>query len=213
MNRQLALAVGGLLAVAAGCAHNTQVASGTLAPAVPATNRFLPAGSLIDARLNQTIGTKSSREGDAVSATVVDPLIAQNGTTAIPAGAVLTGTVTGLHHASFPTDQGVIRVNFTTLRMDGRDYPFAGSIASVNVENRGNSLTSAATSRAAVTGAVAGAALGTIFTGGALSGLVTGGLLGAGAGTAVSLGVGNAESFIPEGSRMQIQAMQGIRLR
>lgn len=212
MNRQLALAVGGLMAVA-GCAHNTQVAGGMLAPATPVSNTWLPAGAVLDTRLNQSIGTKSSREGEAISATVVNPLIAQDGSVAIPAGAVLDGTITGLHHAGFPTEQAVIRVNFDRLRMNGRSYPFSGVISDVNVENRGNTLTSAATSRAAVTGAVAGAALGTIFTGGALSGLVTGGLLGAGAGTAVSLGVGNAESFIPEGSRMQVQATQGVRLR
>src|SRR5579872_4798261 len=128
MNRQLALAVGGLLAVA-GCAHNTQVASGTLAPVTPASNNWLPAGAVIDTRLNQTIGTKQSHEGEAISATVVNPLIAQDGSVAIPAGAVLRGTITGLHHASFPTDQGVIRVNFDQLQMNGRDYPFRGTIS------------------------------------------------------------------------------------
>ena len=39
----------------------------------------------IDVRLDQEIGTKSSKVGDSFSATVVNAVVAQNGATAVPA--------------------------------------------------------------------------------------------------------------------------------
>ena len=134
MYRNVFLTIASVAALGA-CASGTQVSSGgEVAPATPATSNWLPAGTSMNARLDQTIST-SSHEGDAFSATVTDNVMAQNGTIAIPAGTILRGHVTGIHSANIPTDQNVIRLNFDELAMNGRAYPFSGSISNVSVKN------------------------------------------------------------------------------
>lgn len=200
-------------ALLAACASGTQVsAGGEVAPATPANRNWLPAGTTMSARLDQSIST-SSHEGDAFSATVASNVYAQDGSVAIPAGAVLRGHVTGIHSASLPTDQNVIRLNFEQLDMNGRSYPFSGSISDVSVEN-GKGGTSS-TVRNATTGAAAGAVLGAVLSGGDLSKIITGGLLGAAAGTVISMGQGggSAAATIPAGSTVTVRSNQAVQVR
>ena len=122
MKRHFALMVVALGAVA-GCARNAQVeSSGEVAAATPANRSVLPAGTSITARLNQSLGTSASKEGDQFTATVTDAVVAQNGATAVPSGAMLFGHVTGLHTANLPTDQAVIRLAFDSIGVNGRAF-------------------------------------------------------------------------------------------
>ncbi|HVX41780.1 MAG TPA: hypothetical protein VHB25_19625 [Gemmatimonadaceae bacterium] len=200
--------------VAAGCSQTPRVeAGGDVAAATPSTGTYIPIGTTLDARLNQSLAASTTREGDQFTATTVDPVVAQDGETAIPAGATLTGHVTGVHAASVPGEQSVIRLDFDNLSFNGRSYPFAGNVASVSVANQPTSATSS-TVRSAVTGAAAGAVLGAIVSGGDLSKIITGGLLGAAAGTVISLGTGgSSQAVIPAGSTMQVRATQPVPLR
>ena len=213
MIRTMALLVAAAVA-AAGCATTPQVqAGGEVAPATPSNGTFLPVGTTMDARLNQSLAATTTREGDQFTATVVDPVVAQDGETAIPAGAMLTGHVTGIHSGTIPGDQSVVRVDFDNLSFNGRSYPFSGSVASVNVVNPPKSASSSVV-KGAVTGAAAGAVLGAIISGGDLSKIVTGGLLGAAAGTVISLGTsGGSDAVIPAGSTLQVRATQAVQLR
>jgi len=214
MRRIIVLAFGGLFGVA-GCATSPQVqAGGEVAPAIPTNNRWLPVGTSMNVQLNQTLGSTSSREGDQFTATVVNPVIAQDGSVAVPTDAMLYGHITGVHTANLPGEQSVIRLNFDNLSFNGRTYPFSGSIASVNVQSQPTSATTSSTARSAATGAAAGAVLGAIISGGELSKIITGGLLGAAAGTVVSLGTGGgSQAVIPSGTVMEVRATQGVQLR
>jgi hypothetical protein len=202
------------LAIAAGaCARGTQVTSGgDVASVTPATRNYLPVGTTMSVRLNQSLST-SSREGDSFSATVVDPVYAQNGGVAVPAGAMLDGHITGIHNSTLPTEQNVIRLNFDDLRMNGRTYPFSGAISNFSVQN--GMGTSSTTVRDATTGAVAGAVLGAVVGGAELSKIITGGLLGAAAGTVISMGSGGgtAPATIPAGSVVTVKATQSVQVR
>lgn len=191
------------------CATGTQVsAGGDVASATPTTAGYLPAGTTMNARFDQAIST-SNHEGDAFSATVTDNVYASNGSVAVPAGAMLRGHVTGVHSGNI-TDQNVIRLNFESLDMNGRTYPFSGSVSNVTVKNGASS----STVRDAATGAVAGAVLGAVLSGAELSKIVTGGLLGAAAGTVISLGTGDAShATIPAGSAVTVRANQGVQVR
>jgi hypothetical protein len=205
------LAFGGLAALA-GCASTPRVeAAGEVASATPTSGRYMPAGSSLDVRLDQTLGASSSRDGDTFSATVINPLLAQNGVTVVPAGAEVYGHVTGVSKANLPGQQSVIRLDFDRLRFNGRDYPFDASVSNVNVQNQ--SSTTSSTEKSAVTGAAAGAVLGAILGGGDLSKLIEGGLLGAAAGTAISLGKDAARAEIPAGSTMTLRATHDVQLR
>jgi hypothetical protein len=191
------------------CATGTKVsAGGDVAATTPATSSYLPAGTTMNARFDQAISTKN-HEGDAFSATVTDNVYAQNGSIAVPAGAVLRGHVTGVHSGNI-TDQNVIRLNFETLEMNGRTYPFSASISNVTVKNS----VSDKTARNAATGAVAGAVLGAVLSGAELSKIITGGLLGAAAGTVISLGTGDANTAtIPAGSTVTVRSNEGVQVR
>ncbi len=195
------------------CASGTQVsAGGEVAPATPANANWLPAGTTMTASLDQSIST-ASREGDSFTATVASNVYAQNGAVAVPAGARLTGHVTGIHTSNLPTDQNVIRLNFDQLNMNGRVYPFSGSISDVTVQNAKSG--SSNTARNAGVGAAAGAVLGAVLSGGELSKIVTGGLLGAAAGTVISMGQGGSTSpaTIPAGSTFTVRSNQGVQIR
>lgn len=215
MKRHLTVIIGAAAAATlTACAPRTQVQSaGEVAPATPSNRNYLPAGTTMNVRLNQSLGTASSKEGDRFTATLVDPVVATNGATAVPAGAELTGHVTGLHSATLPTDQSVIRLDFDSLNFNGRMYSFDGSIANVTVKNEATNPTTNSTVRGAVTGAAAGAVLGAIISGGDLSKIISGGLLGAAAGTVISLGTGGTQSVIPAGSTMTVRSTNGVQLR
>lgn len=204
------------LAVAAGlgaCASGTKVtAGGEVAPVTPATSSFLPAGTTMSARLNQSVST-SSPDMQAFSATVTDNVYAQDGSIAVPAGAVLEGHVTGAHTAKLPGEKNVIRLNFDALQMNGQNYPFEGSISNVRAEG-GRGVGNKAAKGAAI-GAAGGGALGAILSGGEVGGLVAGGVLGAAAGTVIAMNTGKAgtEAVIPAGSIVTVRSNQGIQVR
>jgi len=213
MKRQIALLVGTLGTLAA-CARNAQVEStGEVAAATPANRSVLPAGTSMTARLNQALGTSASKEGDQFTATVTDAVVAQNGATAVPSGAMIYGHVTGLHTATLPTDQAVIRLAFDSISMNGRSFPFDASISNVAVRNASGNPTTSSTVRDAAAGAAAGAVLGGIISGGDLSKMITAGLLGAAAGTAISLGTGTGQAVIPAGTTMTVRSTQEVRIR
>jgi hypothetical protein len=198
----------------AACATGTQVtAGGEVAPVRPIDSSWLPAGTSMSARLDQSIGTASSHDGDTFSATVVNPVYAQDGSVAVPAGSILHGHVTGVHGAKIPGEQSVIRLAFDDLQMHGRTYPLTASISNVAVEKQSTAPNSSTTTRAAVTGAAAGTVLGAVISGGELSKIITGGLLGAAAGTVISMGTGGTENVIPAASTLSVRTNEDVRIR
>jgi hypothetical protein len=203
-----------LAALCAACATGTTVtAGGEVAPVSPVNSNWLPAGTSMDARLNQSIGTSSSRSGDSFNATVVNPVYARDGSIAIPAGSILHGRITGVHNATVPGEQSVIRLAFEDLQMRGRTYPVTASVSNVALERQPTGATTSSTVRGAVTGAAAGAVLGAVISGGELSKILTGGLLGAAAGTVISMGAGGTESVLPAGSIMSVRTNENVRIR
>jgi hypothetical protein len=199
-------------AALAACASTANVASssGEVGTVTPINAATLPVGASFQATLNQSIGTTSSHVGDQFTATVSSPLIASNGETVVPAGATVTGHVTGLHSGSVVGEQSVIRLDFDRLDMNGRSYPFDASVSNVKATNQVNED---GATKSAVTGAAAGAVLGAIVSGGELSKIITGGLLGAAAGTVISLGTGDVQAVIPAGSSMTLTSTTNVNLR
>jgi hypothetical protein len=118
--------------------------------------------------------------------------------------------VTGVHRATLPTEQNIIRLNFDELRLHGHAYAFSGTIANLAVQNPGSNNTA----RNAVAAGAAGAGIGAVLSGGELSSAIAGGLIGAGAGAAISMGRGNAsEGVIPAGSMATVRSTQPVQVR
>lgn len=203
-------------AALAGCSRAATVES-TLpspsvqpAPATPATAAALPTGTMLTVRMNDAISTESSKVGDRFTATVTQPVVAQNGETAVPSGAVVTGTVTGLDDSDHPGDRALIRLSFDQLSFSGESHPLAADIASAQL-NVGDRTVEA--KRGALTGAAAGAVAAAVLEGVDLADILKGGALGAGAGAVIGVLSGDVEARIPAGSPMTLQTTQTVSLR
>ena len=202
----------GLLLV--GCARQATIEStGDVAvSASPTDSRSLPSGTTLDVKLDQEIGTKSSKVGDSFSATVTNAVVAQNGTTVVPAGSKIYGKVTGLDNSDRVGEPAAIRVDFERIVVNGATHPLYAKVTATNLDTRGADTRDETIKKAGV-GAAAGAVLGAIVSGGDLDKILLGGVLGAAAGTVISLGAGDVEGVLPAGTTMQLQTTRTVGLR
>jgi hypothetical protein len=201
--------------LAAGCGRQAVVegAGGpTLSPAAaPATANYLPAGTVMQVRLTQPIGTAHSQTGDRFTATVEVPIVATNGQTVVPQGTVVSGTVLAVAPSAGAAQPAVVRLGFDEITVHGQRRPFAANILETEVQVNGDGGQTPRTGEHAVAGAAAGAVLGTILRGG-VRGAVTGAAVGAGVGTVISLGTERADANLPIGTRMTIQSTQHVQI-
>ena len=204
------LVVGVLLT---GCARQaTMESTGDVAiSAAPTDARTLPSGTTIDVRLDQELGTKSSKVGDTFTATVVNAVVAQNGATVVPAGSKIYGKVTGLDNSERVGDAAAIKIDFERIEVAGTSHPLAAKVTATNLETRGADTRNETIQKAGI-GAAAGAVLGGILSGGDLDKILLGGVLGAAAGTAISLGMGDVEGVLPAGTTMTLQTTRTVGL-
>ena len=204
--------VAGLLL--AGCARQARVESaGDVAiSSSPADSRSLPSGTTLDVKLDNEIGTKSSKVGDTFTATVTNAVVAQNGTTAVPAGSKVYGKVTGLDNSERVGDAAAIRIDFERIVVNGTSHPLYAKVTATNLETRGADTRDETLKKAGV-GAAAGAVLGAILSGGDLDKILLGGAIGAAAGTVISLGTGEVEGVLPAGTAMTLQTTRTVGLR
>jgi hypothetical protein len=207
----------GLVALAAvalvACSRQVDVVSGgEVVAAVPANANSLPAGSVLEARLNQSLSTKSTKVGDSFTLTVTNNLVAQNGDVVVPAGATIEGRVTALRDSDNPTEKALIQLRFDRLRFSGRNYAFGGNVQNVGTVEQRNRTTGEVI-KVAGTGAAIGAAIGAIISGAELDAIIKGGVIGAAAGSVISLGMGDVEHVIPAGTTMSVQSTQTVALR
>lgn len=205
------LAAGLLLA---GCARQATIESaGDVAvSSTPADTRALPSGTALDVRLDQEIGTKSSKVGETFTATVENPVVAANGATAVPAGSKVYGKITGLDNSDRVGEPAAIRVDFERIVVNGRSNDLHAKVTATNLETRGADTRDETLKKAGV-GAAAGAVLGAVLSGGDLDKILLGGVLGAAAGTVISLGAGDVEGVLPAGTRMTLQTTRTVALR
>lgn len=211
--RTRVLAILAATVVVAGCARRTTIEStGDVAlSTTPVDARALPSGSTFDVRLDQEIGTKSSKVGDTFTATVENAVVATNGETVVPAGSRVYGKITGLDNSDHAGEQAAIRVDFESIVVRGRSYPFEARVTATNLQTRGADSRSETLKKAGV-GAAAGAVLGAVLSGGDLDKILLGGVLGAAAGTVISLGAGDVEGVLPAGTRMTLRSTQNVAL-
>jgi hypothetical protein len=172
----------------------------------------LPAGATLEVRLDQEIGTKSSRVGDTFTATVDKQVVASNGEVVVPTGSKVYGKVTGLDNSDHLGEPAAIKVDFERIVINGQSHDLRAKVTATNLQTRGGDTRSETLKKAGV-GAAAGAVLGAVLSGGELSKILLGGALGAAAGTVISLGVGDVEGVLPTGTKMVLQTTSSVALR
>lgn len=177
-------------------------------PVIETVNN-VPAGTRMRVALTQIIST-TSRVGDRFGAILTTPLLTSAGAIVIPAGAVVSGTITAVDPAGPAGSRGFVRLSVDRIAWNGRTYPFSASIIEVDPDLPPEQEVRLASLREH--GAETGVILGAIYTDAELRTVLNGRTIVAGNGTVVSLGDGQIEPALPEGSTLTLRTTRDLWL-
>ena len=113
-----------LVAVPESAAAAAPIAQGTSAPQMNEPTRTW----IVQAYLASPISSASSKAGQAISATVAEPILNPDGSVAVPVGSVMTGSITQARPARSFGRVGTLRFSFRDLTLPGED-PIAVQVA------------------------------------------------------------------------------------
>jgi hypothetical protein len=180
----------------------------TQAPApapMPVTATTIPNGTRVIVKTTSWLSSKSAAVGDRFSTTLVDPIYV-DGRVAIPAGAMLEGTVTEVDSAGRASDAGKLHLMIDRLRSgDGQSADVRGMVVGTGA---GKDLDGK------------GADVG-ITAGGAAAGAIAGALLGGGKGALIGLAVGGGGALLaqkgkdvdlPEGTVLRVEFQNPVNV-
>lgn len=171
----------------------------------PAPQIVIPAGTDIEVRVDQDLGSKISRSGDTFSATVAHP-VTVNGQVVIPQDARAEGAVIAAKPLGRFAGKAELALRLERIQVGNHSVPVMSStIASVK-KGKGRR-----TGIMAGGGAGLGALIGGLAGGG--KGALIGALAGAGAGTAGSAFTGNKNIVIPAETLLTFRTEQSIQVQ
>jgi hypothetical protein len=182
------------------------------AAAKPAADSQLsvPAGTEIDATLQDALSSKTTKTGDTFTAVVAQPVHAANGEVAIPAGTVINGEVTESEQGkTLPSVRGKGRLAFRFKDItlpSHRSFPVEATLLSVHDKKAGSEgeVTSSTGGKTVAKDVGIGAGLGTV------AGLIFGGAL---KGLAIGAIAGGGYVLATQGKDVDIPAQSGMKLR
>jgi len=156
---------------------------------VPANTISIPAGTIFDVRLEETLDTKRNRPGDSFRATLVRP-IALNGRTVIPRGTPCAGHLTESKASGRFKGRALMSLSLDSFELDGRRHQI--KTTHVGRESGGHKkrnwfLIGGGSGVGSAIGAIAGGPAGALIGAGA----------GAGAGTAGAAFTGKKNVHLP----------------
>jgi hypothetical protein len=160
------------------------------APIVRPADVNIPAGTDLTIRINQHISVKNSRAGDRFDGEVVEPVLQDNNSVAIPKGAQVNGVVVESHRRGHFKGRSILELRLTYLTLNGTRY--ALDTRDLTRTKKGKGKRSAAFIGG---GAGLGMLVGGVATGGV--GLLVGGLVGGGGGAVLGGLTGNRDINIP----------------
>lgn len=83
-------------------------------------------GTLLTVRLNDALSGAKSKEGDLFTASLDDPVVV-NGSTILPRGTTVRGSVESVRAAAVKGNRGYLRLTLDSMRLDGKDVPLETS--------------------------------------------------------------------------------------
>jgi hypothetical protein len=169
----------------------------------------VPAGTRIDARLEQELNPLDNKPGDPVSGAVVAP-VAVDGRIVIPAGSKVRGRVTAIDKSAENNDATVLRLEFTEIQIADKSYPMDVSMIGAHPEVRSKTNSGEAAAQIGA-GAIGGAILGRILGGDSKS-TALGAIAGAATGTAIVLGTRDSYAVLPAGSVVQLRTDESMHV-
>jgi hypothetical protein len=181
------------------------------APAAPAPVEYreltIPAGTVLPVELQSTVASDTSQVEDAVRARLRRAIVI-DGTTALPAGSTLGGSVTEATRSGRVKGRARVGFRFTTIQPSGGDE-------SLRIRTTAIARTASATKKqdAAKIGipAAGGAIIGGIVGGG--DGAAKGAAIGGAAGTGVVLSTRGKEIRFGPGADFSVKLLQPITVR
>ena len=172
------------------------------AKAAPAP-RTLAAGTLIEAAIADSINSRHDKPGKTVTAAVARDVKDRAGRVVIPAGSLVTMTVTELAPAkSKSAADGKLALEVKSVNVRGRIYALDADVDPVAHELKGRGVTAGEVEKVGVGTAVG--AIGGRIIGGNTKGAVIGGIVGAGAGTAVAVQTASRDVVVRPGTTVRI---------
>lgn len=179
------------------------------APGAP-TTRALDAGRQFAVATTGTISSRTAKPGDDFGATVLNDVQDARGRVAIPAGAVVYGTITDVKSASSPSSAGTLTLAVNGVTVRGRNYPINASIDSLATERSGRGVTGSDAVKVGV-GAAAGAIVGQII-GRNTKGTVIGAVVGAAAGAGYAVATKDSDIVLPAGTHILVTLTERLTI-
>ncbi len=167
----------------------------------------LPEDTVIRLRLNEQLSSKNAKVGTPFTSTVVTPVYVR-GVEVIPAGSIVTGSVTHVERAGRKSQAGSINVTFTSLKLpNGAQHPLAASLAASDSEDNEGEIKGKSSKKRNAKFIGRGMVVGGLIGGG--SGVVSGGVMGAARGLIKK----GEEAEINPGTEFDIMLNRSVSLR
>jgi hypothetical protein len=173
-------------------------------PLPPPPPVILPAGTVLSVRINEAVGSKTSKAGDKFTASIVEPVMLQ-GQSVIPARSAAEGIVDQAQQGGKIKGSSSLSLRLTSVNVKGVAYPIRTGSFLEQGKGKGSR-----TAKSGAVGAGAGALVGGLAGGG--KGALIGSAVGGGAGVAGSAFTGNKELTIPAETVLQFKLAQPLRL-
>ena len=164
--------------------------SGPAQPVITPVDVHIPAGTTLAIRINESINVKHTHAGDRFTGEVVEPVVMENGSVAVPKGTPVAGVVDEAHRRGHFKGASILELRLTSMNLNGQRY-------SLDTHDNVRTKKGKGKRSAAFIGGGSGLGMlvGGVATGGV--GLLVGGLVGGGVGTAVGGLTGNRDLDIP----------------
>jgi hypothetical protein len=202
------------VAALAACQPSSQAAEVTKKEpskvSAPSATRTLEAFRQFSMATTATISSRTAKPGDAFMATVVADVQDAAGRVAIPAGSLVSGTITDVKSAPNPSSPGTLTLAVNSIAVNGRSYPIEASIDSLATERHGRPISGSDAVKVGV-GAAAGAIVGQII-GKNPKGTIIGAVVGAAAGGAYAAATKDGDISLPAGTHVHVTLTQRLNI-
>jgi len=161
----------------------------------------LASGTVIRARMDDSISSRRNKAGETVSATTLENLKDERGRTVIPAGSTITMTITAIKESENKSDKtGTLTLSVADITVNGKSYALSASIDSVSRSLQGRKTNEGDIAKVGA-GTAVGAVVGRVI-GGSTKGAVIGGVIGGAVGTQRAIETKDRDVVVPAGSRI-----------